>query len=166
MVFQKELADPASPKRVVPTRPLVDVNLVTYNHEKYVARAIESVLEQKTNFDYRLIIGDDCSTDNTQSIIRQYAQQYPERIQVMLASDQKEISTVEDIITGMVPLPCTVMFRNNLLGELPDWFYKVTNADWIMCVLLAEHGHIGYINEVMAAYRMHPEGIWSRLTPQ
>ena len=60
--------------------PLVDVNLITYNHEKFIARAIDSVLNQKTNFDYRLILGDDCSTDNTQSIIRDYAQRYPARI--------------------------------------------------------------------------------------
>ena len=81
-------------------------------------------------------------------------------------ADQKEISTVEDIIAGMVPIPCTVLFRNNLLGELPASFDTVPNGDWMLFVLLAEHGNIGYLNEVMAAYRMHAGGNWSKLTTQ
>jgi len=55
------------------------------------------------------------------------------------------------------------LFRNHLLGELPECFYKVTNVDWMLFILLAEHGDVGYINEVMAAYRIHSHGIWSKL---
>src|SRR6266542_522725 len=91
MLPQKELAGSGAPPGAVTTPPLVDVNLITYNHENFVAKAIESVLEQQTNFAYRLIIGDDCSTDNTQSIIRSYAQQYPERIQTLLALEHRGI---------------------------------------------------------------------------
>ena len=43
----------------------VSVCMTTYNHEKYIAEAIESVLNQKINFKYELLIGEDCSTDNT-----------------------------------------------------------------------------------------------------
>lgn len=237
MPFDKRPAAPTPLQRPIKTKPLVDVNLITYNHEKFVARAIDSVLEQKTDFDYRIIIGDDCSTDQTQSIIIDYARQHPERIEPMLVlkhrgiinkdrvgievlklstakyvalldgddywtdpnklqtqvdflethpecsvcfhnaemfyddgskppvnlrpPDQKEISTVEDVLAGMVPLPCTALFHNRLL-VLPEYFYKVTNADWMMFALLAERGCVGYINKVMAAYRMHPEGIWSK----
>ena len=52
--------------------PLVNVFMVTYNHELYVAQAIEGVLAQKCNFDYELVIGEDCSTDNTSEIIKSY----------------------------------------------------------------------------------------------
>lgn len=69
------------------TTPIVDINLITYNHEKFIAQAINSVLEQKTNFEFRLIIGDDCSTDKTQSIVKDYAQQYPARIKTVLLSE-------------------------------------------------------------------------------
>ena len=62
--------------------PLVDVNLITYNHERFVAQAIESVLAQKTNFPFRLIVGDDCSTDKTQEIVSRYAREYRDRIAV------------------------------------------------------------------------------------
>lgn len=60
---------------------LIDINIACYNHEKFIAQAIESVLNQKTNFPFRIIIGDDCSTDNSASIIKSYEFQYPDVIQ-------------------------------------------------------------------------------------
>lgn len=59
---------------------LVHIQMVTYNHEPYIREAIESVLMQKTNFNFRLIIGEDCSTDQTSSIVREYAEKFPEKI--------------------------------------------------------------------------------------
>lgn len=58
--------------------------MITYNHEKYIAQAIESVLMQKTDFDYELIIGEDCSTDNTRSICLHYKNKYPDKIRLLL----------------------------------------------------------------------------------
>lgn len=48
---------------------------------------------------------------------------------------------------------------------IPDCFFRRANADWMLMVLLAEHGNLGYINEVMAAYRVHGGGAWSQLNP-
>src|SRR3990167_1123773 len=62
----------------------VSVCMVTYNHEKYIAQAIESVLMQKTNFDYELVIGEDCSTDKTKKIIIKYQKRYPKIIRIIL----------------------------------------------------------------------------------
>jgi glycosyltransferase involved in cell wall biosynthesis len=59
---------------------VVDVVMTTYNHEKYIAKAIESVIAQKTDFSIRLIIGEDASTDDTLLICRRYANLYPEKI--------------------------------------------------------------------------------------
>ena len=50
----------------------VDVLMVTYNQEKYISQAIESVLMQKCSFKYRIIIGEDCSFDNTLNICKYY----------------------------------------------------------------------------------------------
>ena len=49
----------------------------TYNHERFIAQALESVLAQETDFPYRIIICDDFSTDNTRSIIMSYVEKYP-----------------------------------------------------------------------------------------
>lgn len=67
----------------------VDVLMMAYNHASFIAQAIESVMNQKTNFDFRLIIGEDCSTDNTFAICKSYAEKYPDKI--LLASQSVNI---------------------------------------------------------------------------
>ena len=52
--------------------PKVSVCLITYNHEKYIEKAIEGILHQKTDFIYEIIVGDDLSTDSTMQIINRY----------------------------------------------------------------------------------------------
>lgn len=64
-------------------RPVVSVQMVTYNHEPYIRQAIEGVLMQETDFDYELVIGEDCSTDRTREICFEYQKKYPERIRVL-----------------------------------------------------------------------------------
>src|SRR5690554_4943466 len=65
-----------------PNIPLVSVWMITYNHEQYIKQAIESILMQKTTFTIELVIGEDCSTDNTASIIREYENKHPGIIKV------------------------------------------------------------------------------------
>lgn len=60
----------------------VSVYMLTYFHEKYVSEAIESVLAQKTQYNYELVISDDCSKDKTVSIIKEYENKYPDKIRV------------------------------------------------------------------------------------
>lgn len=49
----------------------------TYNHENYIADALESFIRQKTNFQYEILIHDDASTDGTVEIIKKYANEFP-----------------------------------------------------------------------------------------
>ena len=62
---------------------LVSINCTTYNHEDYIADAIESFLMQKTNFDFEILIGEDCSTDNTKKVVEGYAEKYPGKIRII-----------------------------------------------------------------------------------
>lgn len=73
------------------TKYIVDIVMVTYNHEKYIEKAITSVLSQKTNFVYRLIIGDDCSTDGTTSICERYSNNNPDKILLLKANKNEGI---------------------------------------------------------------------------
>ncbi|MEZ5583666.1 MAG: glycosyltransferase [Candidatus Competibacteraceae bacterium] len=54
--------------------------ILSYNHEKYIQRAIQSVLSQKGNFIHRIIISDDGSFDTTPCIINKFREKYPEKI--------------------------------------------------------------------------------------
>jgi glycosyltransferase involved in cell wall biosynthesis len=64
--------------------PKVSVAMIAYDHERFIAQAIESVLMQKTDFDYELVIGEDCSTDGTRAIVRDYGERCPERVRLLL----------------------------------------------------------------------------------
>lgn len=63
---------------------IVSVCMITYNHEKYIAEAIEGVLMQQTIFPIELVIGEDCSTDNTRKICLEYREKYPNKIKLLL----------------------------------------------------------------------------------
>lgn len=55
----------------------LSVFVVTYNQEQYIRQCLESIVMQKVNFDYEVIIGEDCSSDSTPQICDEYAAKYP-----------------------------------------------------------------------------------------
>ena len=61
----------------------VSVLMPTYNHELYIAEAIDSFLAQKCDFNVELLIGNDCSTDNTLKIAKEYTDKYPGKIKLI-----------------------------------------------------------------------------------
>ncbi len=63
---------------------MVSICCITYNQEKYIAEALEGFLMQKTDFNYEIIIGDDCSTDGTRNIIEDYCERFPGKIQLLI----------------------------------------------------------------------------------
>lgn len=58
-------------------KPLITIRCMAYNHEQYISEAIEGILKQKTSFPFVIFIHDDCSTDNTTNIIKEYKNKYP-----------------------------------------------------------------------------------------
>jgi glycosyltransferase involved in cell wall biosynthesis len=217
----------------------VSVVISTYNHERFIDRALASVLDQSTTFDYEVIVSEDRSTDATREIVRRWAREHPRRVRMMLSehnlrsnevvaravrvsageyialldgddywtsrsklqrqadyldahpdyaicfhdielvddrgmsiearrwtpADQKPRSTLEDLWHGNFIATCSVMLRKTALPEIPPMyaeFFPIT--DWPLYILCAEHGDIGYIPEVMGAYRLHEEGLYSPLS--
>lgn len=61
---------------------LLTVNILTYNHAQYITKCIETILSQKTNFDFIIRIFDDCSTDGTTEICQQYVDKYTDIIEL------------------------------------------------------------------------------------
>ncbi len=216
----------------------VSVLLTTYNHENYIAQALDSVLMQETDFNCEVVVLEDCSADATQDILRTYQRKYPDKIRLRLAernqhsnkafaeefqaspspyiamldgddywtsprklqtqveflrghpecalcfhnalriyedgsrvplrhnsAGQKRISVLEDIWQGNFIAGSAAMLRKDVLGQFPDWFYDLPYGDWPLYILCAQHGKIGYIDEIFGLYRIHSGGVWSRLDP-
>ncbi len=61
-------------------KPKVSVCVVAYNQKNYIRQCLQSIIEQKTDFDFEIIIGDDCSTDGTQEILLDFKKRYEELI--------------------------------------------------------------------------------------
>jgi glycosyltransferase involved in cell wall biosynthesis len=66
------------------SEPLLSVCLITYNHAEYIKGAIDGVLMQKVNFNWELVIADDCSTDGTREILLEYRDKHPSFITLIL----------------------------------------------------------------------------------
>jgi glycosyltransferase involved in cell wall biosynthesis len=60
-------------------QPLVSVSLVTYNQQEFIRESIESVLNQDYD-NLEIVIGDDCSQDNTWAIVQEHQRHYPDKI--------------------------------------------------------------------------------------
>ena len=67
----------------------VSIICMAYNHEKFISKALDGFLMQKTNFEYEILISDDASTDNTTQIIKEYEKKYPEIIKVIYQKENQ-----------------------------------------------------------------------------
>jgi glycosyltransferase involved in cell wall biosynthesis len=218
--------------------PRVSVSVTTYNHERYIAQALDGVLMQETDFEYDVVVGDDCSTDGTRDIVLDYAARFPERVRpvlpeqnlgdggkpmfietirhcrgalvAMLDGDdywtapdklQRQVEfldahpdcsmvfhdalkvdesgarppqpyspentppllTTADLLRGNPVASPTPMIRREVMTEFPQWYLDSPWGDWPLYLMAAECGQVGYVPEVMAVYRAHGAGAWSRV---
>lgn len=72
----------SDPKKLC-KNPVVSVHMITYNHEPYIRQAIDGVMMQKTDFEFELVIGEDCSQDRTREICFEYQKKYPDKIRIL-----------------------------------------------------------------------------------
>lgn len=71
------------------TKPLVVIRCITYNHEPFIRDALEGFVMQKTSFPFVAVVHDDASTDGTASIIREYAEKYPNIIKPIYETENQ-----------------------------------------------------------------------------
>jgi len=221
--------------------PIVSICMTTYNHERFVSQAIDSILAQKVNKEVEILIGEDQSSDNTRAIVREYENRYRNVIRVfyhsyphnykringrsnfinnllhangeyiaLLDGDdywsdpyklQKQIDfldnnphciavfhwvdclegdyvydkaygphtlkayyTVDDLLEHSNFIPtCSVVFRRQATCIFPQWFYDSPYADLPLHIMNAMFGKIGFIDESMGVYRIHPGGRYTSM---
>lgn len=85
----------------------------------------------------------------------------PEPKQRLSARIPQARSGLEQIVKGNFLQTGSVMYRAGLVRELPNWVFGMPTFDWPLHILHAERGDIGYIDEVLSAYRVHSGGFWS-----
>lgn len=61
---------------------MLSVIVPTYNHQDYIAQALDSIYRQKTKYTYEVLVGEDCSTDNTRDILKKYEKEHPDFLTV------------------------------------------------------------------------------------
>lgn len=134
---------------------LVSVICLAYNHEKYICQAMDSILSQKTDFKYEVIVSEDCSTDNTAKILREYESK-DDKLKVIYFQENQHTK-------GIPKLPKLIdMAKGELLAfcECDDYFcdeYKLQkqvdllrkHPDCVACIhsayRVSENGNkIGY----------------------
>jgi len=217
------------------TKPLVSVHMITYNHERFISKSIEGVVSQITDYPFELIIGEDCSTDNTREIALEYQKKYPHIIRVIysksnvgthvnfrrvykscrgkyialcegddywidkyklskqinfLSNNDDYVATYHDFIVshdgnidesnsnrsniydtepdelvlGGGGFQHSTLCFKNILGDLPDEFYKVTGGDLFLRSLLGNHGKGKFLDDIKPGiYNIHAGGAWSGL---
>lgn len=74
------------PGQNVPLKPRVSICLITYAHENYLDTCLQNILNQEVNFEFEIVIGEDCSPDKTAEIVQKYADQFPEKIKAFIRS--------------------------------------------------------------------------------
>ena len=77
-------------------QPLVAVWMLAYNHENYIGRAIEGIITQKTDYSFKLFIGEDKSTDNTKEICKSYAEKHPHQIELLLNQENDIVTNAKN----------------------------------------------------------------------
>lgn len=82
---------------------MVTVVMLTYNHEKWIAKALDGIVKQKTDFKFKLFVHDDCSTDRTVEIIEWYHKKYPDIVVPFLEKENLYSQHIK--ITQTVLLP-------------------------------------------------------------
>jgi glycosyltransferase involved in cell wall biosynthesis len=214
----------------------LSVCIITYNHADYIEQAVLSVISQKTSFNFEILIGEDCSTDQTADILRRLQVRYPGRLSVIYRDkniggprnfeetlnacrgefvaflEGDDFWTYDDKLETQVaylkqhprasfcyhrvrslnltglpehifppenpPAETTFQFvfqeynpihitsivaRRSQLDGLHEWRKDLQVGDWPIALFLTTVGYGGYISAEMSRYRIHSEGLWTRL---
>jgi len=151
--------------------PKASVCITAYNQEKFISQALDSVLMQKTDFDFEVLIGEDDSSDNTRKIVQEYARHYPGKIRLFL-NDRKNVIYVHGRPTGRWNFINNIKHAKGEYIALLDgddyWTdpnklqvqvnFLENNADFAICVHNVNVTYVKGNIESHPFYTQHPTG--------
>lgn len=82
---------------------MVSVICNTYNHEKYIAQALDSFIMQQTSFRFEILVHDDASTDGTVEIVQRYEKAYPELIFPIYQTENQYSQGIDSYVVFQYP---------------------------------------------------------------
>lgn len=113
--------------------PKVSVCVITYNQVNYIGQCLQSIVDQETDFDFEVIVGDDCSTDGTQEIVLDFVTRYPELVRAIFqkanTGGAKNFIDVHEAAQGTYiahmdgddyALPCKLQLQADFLDRHPS----------------------------------------------
>lgn len=144
---------------------------MTYNQENYIGPCLQSILDQQVDFSFEVIVADDCSTDNTASIIREFQYRYPDSITAVLHEQNVGVAAnyraAHDLAKGEYVahcdgddtwLPDKLRYQADLLDQNPD-----ASQCWGCAYLIDDTGkRIGLFPSRVARF-LYPQRISARM---
>lgn len=116
----------------------LSVHLITYNNEKHIEETLQSILKQKVNFNYEIVVGDDCSSDRTLEIITKYASANATRFNVV--KNEKQLGILGNFKSTLDRCKGTYIF--DIAG---DDLLKGKDALQKMVTLLQNDSSLGFV---------------------
>ena len=80
-------------------KPFVSISVTTFNQKNYIKDCLDGILNQRTTFQFEIILGEDQSNDGTREVCQDYAKRYPEKIKLFLRS-RKDVIYINGNATG------------------------------------------------------------------
>ncbi|WP_072402080.1 glycosyltransferase family 2 protein [Flaviramulus basaltis] len=117
----------------------LSVHLITFNNEKHIKETLDSILKQKVDFKFEIIVGDDCSNDNTLKIINTYKEQYPNLINV--TKNKTQLGLLKNFKATLDR--CNGKYIFDIAG---DDLLKCTNTLQTMVDALKKDNTLGFID--------------------
>ena len=132
---------------------MVSVIVLTYNHEKYIRQALDSILMQKVDFKYEILVGDDASTDGTPDILSEYQTRYPDIVKPVFR--EKNLGATYNAYN----LLCTAKGKYIAACEGDDFW---SNQDKLKKQVAFLESHLEYIGCAHKCHIVDEEGVLAR----
>lgn len=164
--------------------PKVSVCVITFNQEAFIGQCLQSIVDQQTDFDFEVIVGDDASTDGTRAVVQKFADRYLGRVRPIyqaqnIGAGARNFRTVHLAARGQyvahvdgddLLLPGKLQAQAELLDARPDVAFaahavRVIDSDQVLGAETA-YPEVGTVYDLLrlGTYFVHSSIMYRRAT--